>query len=326
MLRPLIAMLLLAAISATMGGCAATSGPGGSRIDHSDAGKNAPFISQPREIPVFRADGRPATWSELITAASQADAVILGENHGHATGLAVAAAIWEDLLAAPSSSPNGPALALEFWERDEQITLDDFLTGVTDDAAFIKASGKAGAGKASTADDSANFPHGHREMIRAAKARNRPVIAANAPRRYVRLARTEGFDRLRALNARQQEMFRIPDTLPEGRYRDDFEKVMGGTALSEGPRQHDDMFRSQSVWDWTMSHSVARLVDAGNTPAVLVVGRFHSDHRGGLVQALESQRPGTRIVTASFIETDAPSTIPDEDKGRADFIIYAGKR
>jgi uncharacterized iron-regulated protein len=315
----MLAMLLMS-LTSLLGACATSGGP----APH--AAQEPRVLRQPREVPVFRADARPTTWNELIAEASRADAVILGENHGHPTGLAVAAAIWEDLASTPTSSPKGPALALEFWERDQQNALDDFLTGVTDEAGFLKASGKAGTAKAEAPDDSANFPHGHREMVRTAKAKNRPVIAANAPRRYVRLARTEGFDRLRALNPRQQEMFRIPDTLPEGRYRDDFEKVMGGTALSEGPRQHDDMFRSQSVWDWTMSQTVARLVDAGNTPAVLVVGRFHSDHRGGLVQALEAQRPGTRTITVSFIETDAPSTIPDEDKGRADFIIYAGKR
>lgn len=320
MIRSLIALGFALALAGCAAGPRTAPGPASSR--------EGAFVNRPREAPIFRADGRAASWSELVTQSSGAEAVMLGENHGHPSGLAVAAALWEDIVAdhppASESVAAGPALALEFWERDEQIILDDYLTGVTNDAAFLAASRKA-IGKGQEAD-SPGFPAGHRAMVRTAKEHRRPVVAANAPRRYVRLARTIGFDPLRQLNERQQALFRIPDTLFEGRYRDDFEKVMGGKPIAEAPRAHDDMFRSQSVWDWTMSESVARLVNAGNTPAVLVVGRFHTDHAGGLVQALQAQRPGTRTITVSFVEENAPATLSNEDRGRADFIVFVGNR
>lgn len=306
---------------ALLSACASSQHAGASKQPRAALEGVGPFLEKPRDIPIFRGDGSRANWSDIVAQASAADAVLIGENHGYATGLAVAAAVWADILVSPrAAGSNGPSLALEFWERDEQNALDDYLTGVTDEAAFHKAAGP------SKARDSASYPRGHREMVEAAKAAGRPVIAANAPRRYVRLARTEGLDRLRALNPRQQQLFRVPDTMFDGRYRDDFEKTMGGTALADGPRQHEAMFRAQSVWDWTMSQSIAQMVEAGNTPAMLVVGCFHIDHQGGLVQALLAQRPATRIVTISFESEDTPTSLPEAEKGRADFIIYAGKR
>lgn len=277
-----------------------------------------------RSVPiVIGADGRPATWDDLISAAASADVVILGENHGHPLGLSVAAALWEDIL----SRSDRAALAMEFIERDEQAPLDDYLTGIVDEAAFVKA----------TRRTDSNYPPGHRAMVEAAKARNRPVIAANAPRIYVRLARTDGYEKLATLTSEQKRLFVVPraDQLPQpgSKYRDDFNTVMGldpaGTTPPDPERiaTVEAMFRSQSVWDWTMAESVAQAAAAGSSPVVLVVGRFHSDFDGGLVQALRAMRPGVRIVTVSFADAAPPegNAMREEDRGRAEFVVYVGE-
>lgn len=295
-----------------------------------------PFAPAPARTPViFRGDGSPATLGEINAAARAAQAVFIGENHGHPLGLATAATIWNDLIAnAPSA-----ALAMEFFERDEQAALDDYLADITDSTAFAKAANRTPS----------NYPDGHRDMVVAAKVAHRPVIAANAPRRYVRLARTEGFGRLTGLSPEQARLFRVPDALPTGRYYDNFVKVMGGAPsspqaqpahagapapkpadnpadLAERKARIDASFRSQSVWDWTMAESVARSINTGATPTVLVIGRFHIDHQGGTLLALQQLRPQTSVVTISFIDgwSDTPNTINAEDKDRADFVIYVG--
>jgi uncharacterized iron-regulated protein len=293
-------------------------------------GEHAQTISatDTRAVPIFRADGSPASWSDVVAAATSSDVVIFGENHGHPLGLAAADAIFEDAL---PKSPSA-ALALEFFERDEQSRLNDYLTNVTDEATFRKRTGRTGD----------SYPPGHRAMVEAAKAAHRPVIAANAPRPYVRLARLEGYDRLAALTPEQRRLFRIPDELPaaDNPYRIAFAKIMspgsahtkpGTPTATPDPKaeaEHADAiaasFRSQSMWDWTMSESVARAANDGNRPVFLVVGRFHIDHDGGLVQALRKQRPQTSITTISFVDQPAPATFPDADKNQATFIIYVG--
>ncbi|MBL8763689.1 MAG: ChaN family lipoprotein [Phycisphaerae bacterium] len=280
----------------------------------------------PRAVRIARADGVSAEWQEIVQRCASADAVLIGENHGHPLGLSSAAALWDDILAASRSA----TLAMEFFERDDQAAIDDYLSGVSDEAAFLKAAGR----------NDGNYPPGHRAMVEAARRAGRPVVAANAPRRYVRLARTEGFDRLRGLSAEQSRFFRVPDQLPTGRYHDAFVKVMSAME-SEGHdptgqlgsrvrtpaeeqaerKRIEDTFRSQSTWDWTMAESVARSVQSGGTPTVLVVGRFHVDHDGGTALALRSLRPECRLICVSFIDRWSAT---DEDRGRADFVIYVG--
>lgn len=311
--------------SAMVGAC---SGPHQAATTQKSASPALITGAPARAVPIVHgADGRPATWDELISAAAAADVVILGENHGHELGLSVAAAVWEDVLSRTPHTDRA-ALAMEFIERDEQAHVDDYLTGIVDEAVFVKA----------TRRTDSNYPPGHRAMVEAAKAHNRPVIAANAPRVYVRLARTEGFEKLESLTSEQKRLFVVPraDQLPQpgSRYRDDFNTIMGldpTSATSPDPERVatvNAMFRSQSVWDWTMADSVAQAAAAGNVPVVLVVGRFHSDFDGGLVQALRTMRPGVRIVTVSFADAAPPTpergTIREEDRGRAEFVVYVG--
>ena len=267
----------------------------------------------PREVAVFRgSDGTRARWNELVEAAARADAVLIGENHGHPLGLASAAALFEDVLArAPRAS-----LSLEFFERDEQAPLDDYIAGTTSLAQFEQQAHR----------NAGNFPPGHRAMVEAAKRAGRPVHAANAPRAYVRRARIEGYGPLAALPPEETRLFEVPPWLAAGDYRERFDSVM---SPSDAPRSTemqqrlDDAFRSQQLWDWTMADSIARGVANFEQPVVQVIGRFHVDFHGGTVQALERRCVGVRVVTISFAP-DASPLLRDEDLGRADFVIYVG--
>lgn len=300
---------------------ACSAGPSKARNPHAAA---APVSAEAaRSLTILRGDGSAATWNDVVASAARADAIIVGENHGHRMGLASAAALWDDVLA---KSPKA-VLAMEFFERHEQADLSDYLTGVTDEAGLRKALKR----------DDSSFPPGHQAMVKSAKEAGRPVIAANAPRRYVRLARTEGFDRLKGLTPEQQRLFAVPQVVPTGKYREDFEKVMNENAgikpeqladekfAAERRATLDNTFRSQSVWDWTMSQSVVNGMSMG-TPVLLVVGRFHCDHTGGLVQALKLQNNAAKVVVVSYIDAAAPADgkLSDADKGRADFLIFAG--
>jgi len=280
-----------------------------------------------RAVPIFHGtSGNSAPWSDMLSAAANADVLVIGENHGHPLGLANAAAIWADL-----AGPNR-ALSMEFLERDVQVHVDDYLSSLTDERTFqTRAFGSA-----------VSNPPGHLAMINGAKATGSPIIASNAPRRYVRIARLEGYTRLAALGAEQRRLFRIPDRLPEPgtRYRRDFDTFLRGSSdlppdappatPPEPPSPNDEgMFRSQSLWDWTMAESLTNALEQGHRPVLQVVGRFHSDFDGGLVMALSALRPGVRVLTVSYVNTlaDGPPDAPrmhESDRDRADFVVYVG--
>ncbi len=313
------ACLVTMVVGAMSGGCASNSGKG--------AGADAPVIdpriaetaANVRHVVAIRrgGDGALAMWDEVVAAGAAADAVLIGELHGQPVGQAFEGAFFEDVL---TRSP-GVVGALEFFERNEQSGLDDYLTGVTDEEGMKKATRRA----------EGNYPRGHRAIVELSKAAGRPVVAANAPRPYVKLARTEGFERLNGLTPEQKRLFVVPTptSLPTGKYRDDFFALMrGGAEPGADPAAEariEAMFRSQSVWDATMADSVARAMDAGGKPVALVVGKFHVEHKGGLVQALERAKPGARVVTVSFVGAWAPeSGIGDEERGAADYVVYVG--
>lgn len=280
-----------------------------------------PLEQRAREVRIFDGEGRGVPWEAVVSASEKADAVVIGENHGHELGLAFASALWADVLARRSDA----VLSLEFFNRDEQSRVDDYLAGLWTEEAFITATNRARPGA---------YPPAHRAMVVAAKEKGRPVIASNAPRVYVRAAGKESFERLSGLSPEQRRMFRIPDSLPEGKYRADFEALMsdpsmashGAPAKEESPEEVrarvEAAFRSQSLWDWTMAESIVRGLELGR-PVVHIVGRFHSDFDGGLVEALRKLRPGTNAVTISTVDAWSDA-LRDEDRGRGGFVVYIG--
>ena len=228
----------------------------------------------------------------------------MGEVHGHELGNAIQQEMFEDILI---TNPNA-LLAMEFYERDEQIALDDFLAGITDREAFEKAADR----------NEGNNPWAHARMIDAAKEAGRPVIAANAPRRYVRLARTDGFDRLRELNDNQRALVEIPDQTPQGAYRDRFINAMGGMASHGGEEMIEGFLRSQSTWDATMAQSMVDGFDDG-TPVVLIVGYFHAQF------PFEPGSSGREINIVTCITLPAThDEIQEDDRNIADFVVYVG--
>ncbi|MCA9293775.1 MAG: ChaN family lipoprotein [Phycisphaerales bacterium] len=274
-------------------------------------------------LPIFDGhSGLAMTWDGAVTAAANADAVLIGEMHGHPQGLAAAADLFDAVLA---RRPNTAALALEFMTRDEQVAIDDYLSGVTDTAAFEKAINATAS----------SYPSGHKRMFEAARELDRPVIAANAPRRYVRLARSDGFERLQNLTPEQQRLVVAPKAITEGDYKDRFFELMSGMSESHGPTTDDTtepddnsemilgMFRSQNVWDATMADAVARAIDQGNAPVVLVVGQFHVDFDGGIAQRLREQHPGAKVLIISMQPAEGPD-FRDDDRNRADIVFNVG--
>lgn len=303
-------LLISVALAALLSGCTTQT------RDSETQGARASIRDEARAVTILNADGSgTTTWSQAIQRMAQADVVLMGEVHGHALGNGVQQEMFEDILTA---NPNA-VLAMEFYERDEQVALDDYLSGITDRAGFEKAADR----------NEGNNPPGHARMIDASKEAGRPVIAANAPRRYVRLARTDGFDRLRELNANQRALVEIPDRTPQGAYRKRFIDAMGGMATHGGEEMIEGFLRSQATWDATMAQSIVDGFEHG-TPVVLVVGYFHAQFpfepgSSELADQLRA-RAGRPIDIVTCITLPAThDEVRDEDRGIADFVVYVGE-
>jgi uncharacterized iron-regulated protein len=262
------------------------------------------------------------SFTDMIDDLADADVILVGEMHNHADSLDFIATTFEALIA---RNPD-LILSMEFYERDEQIALDDYLAGITDYPQFLKAARR----------NEGNNPIGHLRMIQLCKENNRAVIAANSPRRYSKLARKDGFEGLQELNPRQRALIEIPTDLPTGSYADRFRDAMSGMAAHGGEDMITGFLRSQSLWDQTMAASVAAPVQNDNASVFHVVGNFHVNHNltpGGSAMAdgIRS-RLGNNVKIRSLVvhDSDAQSVTP-EDAGTSDemspgpaanYIIY----
>ena len=269
--------------------------------------------------------GDEISWATMLSRMDGADVIILGEQHNDATGHAVQLAVVEDML---DQSDGQGGVALEMLERDEQVLLDDYRDEIIDAKTFVKLSESTSwAGKGSWAA-------WYQPIIDAALERDAVVIAANAPRRYVRLARTGGWDKLDELDASRRVLVDRPDTPMTGAYRDRFIELMGGhsnpdsdlddtsqaNAKLEALELAESFFRSQQVWDATMAASVSIALRQSGPPVILLVGRFHSDSEGGTPNQIKRICPSAKVVTIS-LEPACDDVEFNSDLPQADFVV-----
>lgn len=301
-------------------------------------------------LPIFNRAGARVEWGDMIRAAQDYDVVIIGEQHDDATGHAVEQAVVEDAVARWPDT----RLSMEMLDRRRQSTADDYIAGIIDRDEFLQeiATTKFRSIARSYLDGDINrttleerifalgwpdWMNNYQPIIDVARSNDMPVIASNTPwRRYGSLANKEGFERLATLTPAQRALVEVPGFLPEGTYRERFYEVMGGSpksASSDKPSPHgkpgensdiiEGAYRAQCVMDATMADSIADALNEHPGRIIHLVGQFHSDFKGGTVQQLLHLRPQTRVMTISMQAADSHE-LRDEDRDRADFVVYTG--
>ncbi len=255
-------------------------------------------------VSIEESDGDQMSWDDMIERLDEADVVVLGELHDDHVAHLVQRAVVEDV----SKRRPGTVLAMEMLERDEQPVLDDYREGVISADTFTKLTfSESWAGEGS-------WDEWYLPIIDAAHDHGAMVIAANAPRRYVTLARTDGFERLEQLPDERRRYVEWPDPPLEGGYRNRFMELMSG----DGEHDVDEdvaeaFFRAQQTWDATMAGSVASRRPSGDGASILMLGRFHSDHDGGTVVLLQRLLPDAEIVVISLGPPDEDMEGPPAD-------------
>lgn len=259
--------------------------------------------------------GRRWSWPALAARVGAADAVFIGEQHDDASAHKFQATVADAMCAARP----GAALSLEMLERDDQYAVDAFLAGTFTVDEFVDRAGVrnwAGSG---------TWMPWYQPVIDVARARQSPVVAANAPRRFVSQARTSGYGPLAELPPGERALFDLPDSLPRDAYRERLADLMrDARAGTDDPIPTDeeiDAFqRAQLVWDATMAASVAAAL--GRSPAVLhLAGAFHIGRDGATVTEFRRLRPDARTLTVVCVDA-ASDSLREEDRGLADVVVY----
>ncbi|MFN3431207.1 MAG: ChaN family lipoprotein, partial [Candidatus Sericytochromatia bacterium] len=132
----------------------------------------APVAMATADTEVRRADGTRASVADVAQAMATADVVYLGEEHDDP----VAHRLQSELLAqaCDRAGKRPVALAMEMFERDVQLVLDEYLADAIREKDLL-----------TDARPWPNYATDYRPLVEFAKSRGIPVIAANAPKRYV---------------------------------------------------------------------------------------------------------------------------------------------
>jgi len=223
---------------------------------------------------------------------TEARVICIGENHedgaAHALELEILKDVRENLKA------ENLTLSLEFYDRESQAVLDEYLQGLVSLDTFLRDSRPP--------DNHADY----QPLIDFCKAEQLGVIASNCPRRYTRMVAKGGKEVLEELkgSASLNLLPTLPYTAASPAYRDNFlaiMKQMGNT----NPNVPTSMLDAQALWDATMAQSIAQALNQGGAERIIhVTGYFHVQHKLGTIEHLAEVAPGTAVLTVVVLPAE----------------------
>ncbi len=310
------------------------------------------MVTEGTDFSVYDGQGNIASFAEVLGAMDSADVVLVGEEHNDRIGHGVEAQLLyraAERFGAVSDDPTRPVvLSMEMFERDVQYILDEYLHGLITEDQFLASSRPWD-----------NYRTDYRPLVVFARAHHIPVVAANAPRRYVNRVTRLGPDSLSVLSMRAKESLPpLPYPPASAEYTKQWNDLMAEMVSSMQPEPDStvsDSVRADSVaadttsevpdsvepepeppehamghaldaqalWDAAMGYSVVGALD--DQPGALVLhmaGSFHVERGTGIPERIEDYRPGTRIVTVVLRPAEDINTFDAEnDTGLGDFVV-----
>lgn len=262
------------------------------------------------KVRAFDGKGEPAAIDRILDAADAADVIFLGEQHDDAVGHAIQAEIFKRLVER-NAGRRKIVLSLEMFERDVQTVLDEYLAGQITEQHFLSSSRPWG-----------NYATDYRPLVELAREKKIPVVAANAPRRYVNMVSRGGRSKLDGLSKEAKGWLPpLPYSEASVEYANKFKALMGPSA--EARMGIDNILSSQSLWDASMAYRISQSLKENKGALVVHLnGSFHTENRLGTVEHLLKYRPKTKAVVVTMrYEADFKTFDPAKHVNLGDFVI-----
>jgi uncharacterized iron-regulated protein len=287
----------------------------------------------------FDARGRAVRLAEIVEALDRADVLIVGEMHNDAVGHLIEAELLrladERVAAAGRERGRAVALSLEMFERDVQHVLDEYLGGLISERHFLLSSRPW-----------RNYQTDYRPLVEYAKGRKLPVIAANAPARYVSRVTNNGPKSLEALPPQARAWLPpLPFAPASPAYAAKFRAFMQSEAARTAtppaapgsapphaappPNPHAagaagplHLLDAQTLRDAAMAHAISEHLRQNERALVLHVnGAFHSEGRLGVPEHLKLYRPRARVLVVTILSDGFPDFDAARHGPAGDFVI-----
>ena len=258
----------------------------------------------------FDGKGKPVTLKDIVTAAGNADVIFFGELHDDAVGHAIQAEAFRRIVA-EYGGKRSVVLSMEMFEHDVQTVVDEYLASLISEQHFLSSSRPW-----------PRYATDYKPLVEHAKEKKLPVIAANAPRRYVNMVSRGGRAKLDGLSKEAKSwMAPLPYGEASPAYAAKFKALMGPSA--EARMGIDNILSSQSLWDATMAYWISRgLKEHKNALVMHLNGGFHTENRLGTVEHLLKYRKKARVIVVTMKYEDDFKTF-DEAKHTdlGDYVI-----
>jgi uncharacterized iron-regulated protein len=275
----------------------------------------------------YDAKGNAVTLQAIIDSLEHADVLFVGETHDDAVAHLLEAELLrraDETYGPASQRRRAVALSLEMFERDVQTVLDEYLAGLITERHFLLSSRPW-----------RNYETDYRPLVEYAREHRLPVVAANAPARYVSRVSSQGADSLRALPQVAVKSWLPPLPFPaasEG-YAAKFNRFMEGAAPAPAPgasttaqaNPHGGLhlLEAQTLRDASMAYAISEYLKHGRDPLVVQVnGTFHSEERMGIPEHLARYRSKARAVVVTIVPADSFPNFDAATHARlGDFVI-----
>lgn len=255
---------------------------------------------------LYDSEGKNIKYEKMIEKVSTADVVFFGELHdnpiSHWLELEITAGLH-------SVAGNNLVIGAEMFEADNQLLLDEYL-GSKYQADKFEAEAKLWK----------NYKTDYKPLVEFARKKGLPFIATNIPRRYASMVSRGGFEVLDSLTAEAQRYIApLPVSYdPELKCYKDMLSMPGMPGM--GGKQNLNFPKAQAIKDATMAHFIAVNLAEGKK-FIHYNGAYHSDNYQGIVHYLKLYRPGVKVATITTVLQDDISSLEEENKGVADFIV-----
>ena len=251
---------------------------------------------------VFAKDGKLSDFTAMMTTSAKADLIFFGELHNNAIAHWLELQVMKDLF----EQRGAVTIGMEMFEADNQIILDEYLTGLIDEKLLLS--------EAKVWD---NYKTDYKPLVDFAKENKQRVIATNVPRRYANIVYKKGIDQLNTISPEAKNWIAtlpitVDLTLPG--YKSMIDQMGGHSA----PGTADNMARSQAVKDATMAHFI---LNNRNFPFLHVNGSYHSQNFEGIVWYIKKADAKIKIITLQVVEQKDIDRLEETNKGLADYII-----
>lgn len=252
---------------------------------------------------IFTAKGKKASYKKMLKKISKADIVLFGEHHNNSIIHWLQLSVTKD-----AAKKRNLTLGAEMFEADNQLVLNDYLSGKIDGKALD-----------TLARLWINYKTDYKPLVDFAKDKNIKFIATNVPRRNARIVFKKGFEGLESLSNKEKSWI-APLPIEYDKNLPGYVKML----TMMGGHGGDNLPKAQAIKDATMGYFIHKNLE-NDKLFIHYNGSYHSDNYEAIGWFLKKHNANLNIVTISTVEQDNLKKLGEDKKNVADFIIAVPK-